>query len=262
MLKLFQSDNLRVKISEDRSQMGACAAADIAACIAALLDKKDKINMIFAAAPSQTDMLNALVKAEGIDWTRVSAFHMDEYIGLQADAPQGFGNFLSRYLFSKLPFGNVYYIGTNISDVETECERYATLLRDHPADIVCMGIGENGHIAFNDPHAANFNDTRIVKVVDLDERCRLQQVNDGCFAALDDVPKRAITLTIPTLIHAEHIFCVVPGELKRDAVTQTVRGEISTACPSTILRRVPHAILYTDEQSGRDLLDETGEEAV
>ena len=132
---------------------------------------------------------------------------------------------------------------------ETECERYAKLLKENPVDIVCMGIGENGHIAFNDPHVAEFDDKMVVKPVKLDEVCRNQQVNDGCFETIEEVPQYAITLTIPTLISAKYNFCVVPAKTKAVAVKNTVEGEISEACPASILRNKDYAIMYCDADS-------------
>ena len=179
----------------------------------------------------------------------MNAFHMDEYIGLSADAPQGFGNFLKAHIFGLAPFKSVNYIDISAKDPDKECERYAALLAEYPTDIVVMGIGENGHIAFNDPPVADFNDPKAVKPVLLDEICRNQQVNDGCFATLDDVPKYAITLTVPTLFAGDHLFCIVPAKTKANAVKATLCGEIGEACPATVLRRHPSAILYLDGDS-------------
>ena len=177
---------------------------------------------------------------------------MDEYIGLSADAPQGFGNFLKNAIFSKIPFGKVCCLEST-NDPEKECERYAELLKEYPADIVCMGIGENGHIAFNDPHVADFHDSRIVKIVDLDDVCRMQQVHDGCFASIDEVSKQALTLTIPVLTAPKYVFCVVPGKTKAEAVEKTVNGAVSPSCPASILRTHENAVLYLDEDSAEKL---------
>ena len=195
-MNTFQKDLLTVNVYESRTEMGEAAAADIKACILSLLQTKETINMIFAAAPSQNEVLYALATDTEIPWNRVNAFHMDEYIGLSADAPQGFGNFLKEHIFGLADFKSVSYINVSASDAEAECERYAALLAKHPTDIVVMGIGENGHIAFNDPPVADFKDPKAVKPVELDQVCRNQQVNDGCFARLEDVPKTAITLIV------------------------------------------------------------------
>ena len=248
-MKTLKKDLLTVNIYDSRDEMGKAAGADIKACILALLEKKETINMIFAAAPSQNEVLASLAEDKEIPWNRVNAFHMDEYIGLSADAPQGFGNFLKAAIFGRAPFKSVNYINISATDAEAECERYSKLLADNPTDIVVMGIGENGHIAFNDPPVADFNDSRKVKPVQLDEICRQQQVNDGCFATINDVPKTAITLTCPTLFSGDHLFCIVPAPTKAKAVKATVCGEIGEACPATILRRHNSAILYLDPDS-------------
>lgn len=248
-MKSLKKDLLTVNIYEKRSEMGEAAAHDIKACILSLLKNKETINMIFAAAPSQNEVLAALANDKEIPWNRVNAFHMDEYIGLSSDAPQGFGNFLKDHIFGVAGFKIVNYIDISACDVEKECERYAALLKEYPTDIVVMGIGENGHIAFNDPPVADFNDPKVVKPVELDEICRNQQVNDGCFAKLDDVPKMAITLTVPTLFAGDYLFCIVPAATKAGAVKATVCDEIGEKCPATILRRHKNAILYLDGDS-------------
>lgn len=249
LMKTGKSDLLTYKIFETRAEMGKAAADEAAIAIKKLISDKGEINMIFAAAPSQNEFLAALIEDKSIDFTKINAFHMDEYIGLPAEAPQGFGNFLRRAIFEKVPFKSVNTIDTTASDPERECARYSTLLKEFPCDIVCMGIGENGHIAFNDPHVADFNDPKAVKVVSLDDTCRMQQVNDGCFKAIDDVPKFALTLTIPTLFAPEYIFCIVPAKTKANAVKETLTGEISVVCPASILRKHTNALLYLDINS-------------
>lgn len=248
-IKYGEKDSLKYCIFETRAEMGAVAADNIAEEIKRQLSKKDEINMIFAAAPSQNDVLASLISRKDIDWSRINAFHMDEYIGLSADAPQGFGNFLKNAIFGRVPFKSVNFIDSTATDPQAECERYASLLNAHKCDIIVMGIGENGHIAFNDPHVASFNDEKAVKVVELDDICRQQQVNDGCFAKLDEVPKQAITLTIPTLVAPETVFCIVPAKTKAQAVFNTINGGISEQCPASILRRHPNAKLYLDKDS-------------
>lgn len=255
MLKSMQADRLAVHIYATRDEMGKAAAADISACIKALLSQKPEINMIFAAAPSQNEVLAALVNDPSIPWKRINAFHMDEYVGLDKSAPQGFANFLKNAIFDKVPFKSVNLIDCT-ADPDEEAARYGALLAANPVDIVCMGIGENGHIAFNDPHEADFADPLPVKKVSLDEVCRMQQVHDGCFAAIDEVPKYALTLTVPTLAKPAYQFCVVPAATKADAVKHTVCGEIGAHCPATVLRTLPHAVLYCDRDSGKYLLED------
>ena len=246
---IHKKDLLNIQIYKTRSEMGEAAARDIKACILSLLEKKESIRMIFAAAPSQNEVLAALANDKEIPWERVDAFHMDEYIGLDAEAPQGFGNFLNRAIFGVAPFRSVSYIDITAEDAERECERYAALLCAAPIDIVVMGIGENGHIAFNDPPVADFNDPKAVKPVVLDEICRQQQVNDGCFPSIDRVPTHAITLTCPTLASAEYLFCIVPAPTKAEAVYHTLHDKISERCPATILRTHENAVLYLDGDS-------------
>ena len=248
-MESFIQDSLQVKIFENRELMGKSAADDIAAKICELLEIKEEINMIFAAAPSQNDVLKALVENPSINWGRINAYHMDEYIGLDKAAVQGFGNFLKAHIFGKVNFKSVNYINSTTVDPEAECIRYTELLEKNPTDIVVMGIGENGHIAFNDPDVANFNDNKAVKVVKLDDICRQQQVNDGCFEKIEDVPKYALTLTIPTLIKAPFLFCIVPAKTKAKAVKETIYGEIDETCPASILRTQKNASLYLDSES-------------
>lgn len=254
MLKTITSDKLTVQICETRREMGDLAGHDIAEYLRKLLAEQDEVNMIFAAAPSQNETLEALCAAEGIDWTRVNAFHMDEYIGLPEGAPQTFVTYLYDHIFGKLPFRNIFCIRGFEEDIEAECARYTALLEEYPTDIVCLGIGENGHIAFNDPWIAQFNDDCMIKKVPLDEVCRMQQVHDGCFPELEDVPTHALSLTIPALTKAKAMFCSVPAKTKREAVTRTVNERISEDCPATIMRLHDHAVMYVDSDSGADLL--------
>jgi len=250
-LRKIKKDCLTVKAFPSRDQMGAAAAAENAACIAKLMEEKETVNMIFAAAPSQNEVLKGLCEDKSIQWQRINAFHMDEYVGLDCDAPQRFVNFLKDALFDHVPLRNVFLLDGNNGD--EEIDRYSRLLEENPVDIVCMGIGENGHIAFNDPHVADFKDSALVKVVDLDETCRMQQVHDGCFASLDKVPTHALTLTVPALARAKYHFCVVPAPTKAQAVYNTVCGSIGEHCPATVLRNLPNAVMYCDRDSAAQL---------
>ena len=229
--------------------MGEAAANDISEKIKELLAQKSEINMIFAAAPSQNDVLKALVEDKSIEWNRVNAYHMDEYIGLDKNAPQGFGNFLKAHIFGLVPFKSVNYIDITTESPEKEAERYGKLLKDNPTDIVVMGIGENGHIAFNDPDVADFKDEKTVKPVKLDDVCRQQQVNDGCFESIEKVPTHAMTLTVPTLVAAPWLFCIVPAATKAKAVYETINGTMDEHCPASILRAKDDAVLYLDKDS-------------
>ena len=250
-MKTLKADKLQVKIFETRKLMGEEAAKDIKAKIKELLTRQKEINVIFAAAPSQNDVLKALVEDKEIEWNKINAYHMDEYIGLDKDAPQGFGNFLKSHIFGLVPFKSINYIDITASDPKKEAERYGELLKKNPTDIVVMGIGENGHIAFNDPPVADFNDPQWVKPVKLDEICRQQQVNDGCFSSIEEVPQYAMTLTVPSLVRAPHLFCIVPAATKAKAVKETLEGSIDEHCPASILRLQENAILYLDNESSK-----------
>ena len=247
-MKELKIDRLAVKILPAGEEMGAVAAEDICRKIQELLSVKEEINIIFAAAPSQNDVLGALVESD-VDWKRINAYHMDEYIGLDRKAPQGFGNFLMEHIFGKVPFKSINLIDCEADDPEKECQRYAGLLEEHPADMIIMGIGENGHIAFNDPWSADFRDPKKAKVVRLDDVCRQQQVNDGCFEELEQVPKMAVTLTCPVFMEAPALFCIVPARTKAQAVKRTLYGAVNEECPATVLREHPSAVLYLDADS-------------
>jgi len=252
--KTIQKDSLLIKIFDTAQAAGQHAAREGAAVLRKLLNEKDMVNLIFAAAPSQNHTLAALAKEPNIDWSRVRAFHMDEYIGFGREKEQSFGYYLDKHLFSLVPIGEIHYVDGAANDPEAECKRYESLLSAYPPDMVFLGIGENAHIAFNDPWVADFQDKKLVKVVPLDETCRTQQVHDGCFPTLGDVPTHALTLTVPALFQAAHLFCTVPGPTKAEAVRHTITAEISEAYPSTIMRRHKHATMYCDRESGRFLL--------
>ncbi|MBF9036684.1 glucosamine-6-phosphate deaminase [Rhodobacterales bacterium HKCCE2091] len=231
--------------------MADLAAEAIAAALRDALARKDRARIVFAAAPSQAEVLAALVAAEGIDWSRVVAFHMDEYIGLPEGAPERFASWLDHHVFSRLPLAEVHPIRPD-GDPDTVCAEYARLLDEAPIDVVCLGIGTNGHIAFNDPPVADFDDPLDVKVVELDPVCRQQQVDDKCFATLGDVPLRAITLTIPRLLRADRLVCAAPGRMKRAAVREALTGLITTDCPASILRTHPGCTIFLDRETDPD----------
>jgi glucosamine-6-phosphate deaminase len=252
VLKDSSLDTIAVHVAESREAMGARAAADIAEDIRIRVRNQPGVRIIFAAAPSQSEMLAALREEKDVDWSRVTAFHMDEYLDLPADAPQRFGLWLRRAIFDRLNFAAVHLIEPG-DDPGQAAADYAGKLRAAPIDIVCCGIGANGHLAFNDP-PADFNDPLTIKIVELDPTCRQQQVDDGCFATLDDVPSRALTITLPALLDAGAIFCTVPGISKREAVRHAVSDPIGPGCPATTLRRHPRSTLYLDPDSAGDLL--------
>jgi glucosamine-6-phosphate deaminase len=253
LTEIMTADKLRVKTFGTRLLMGAGAAYDVSEQIRELLTKQDFVNIIFAAAPSQNEFLSSLSQQKELDWSRVNAFHMDEYVGLDKNDPRSFGYFLKKRIFDQVPFHEVHYLDGSTGDSDTECQRYSDLLMQYSTDIVCMGIGENTHLAFNDPHVADFNDPDMVKLVTLAEASRQQQVHDACFARIDDVPTSALTLTIPALLQANSIYCIVPGSNKAEAVYHTLHSEVKEDYPSTSLRNHSNATLYLDKNSSEKL---------
>jgi len=240
---------LKVRAYENSRIMNREAAKDISACIIEKLKAKDILNIVFGATPSLYEFLATIALNKDIDWSRVNAFQTDEYINLPDGAPQSSEKFLRKAIFSKVLFQSVYDMnGFNLSPSAT-CEKYTQLLLRNPIDIVIMGIGENGRLAFNDPYVALFNDLKMVKVVTLDEKERQQQVIDGSFASLDLVPAYAISLTIPTLMSAVKIFCLASGKEKANVLKPTLLGEVKEHCPASILRTHPSAVLYCDKDS-------------
>lgn len=250
LIREFKVDALRVLVYKTRSDMGTAAyelykqkVKQIAA------DKKENIRAIFAAAHSQSDFFAALAQDKEIDFSRIDAFHMDEYMGLGDDAPQNFGNFLKNIIFSKQNFNTVNYVNPGAGNIDEECLRYEKILKAAPLDIVSLGIGENGHIAFNDPCEARFDDPRWVRETALDLICRQQQVNDGEFAHIDEVPKTALTLTIPALMSCRTVVGIVPDIRKAKAVYETLNGPVSESCPASILRTHNDATLFIDQDA-------------
>lgn len=237
-----------LSVFSTRLQMGQAAARDAGEQMIRLLKEKPTISCLFAAAPSQQEFLDALAVYPGIDWQRVVAFQMDEYIGLPSDSDATFAAFLNRAIFSKVPFAAVhlmkdYYAGGD------PVLAYTALLEKHPLDIVFLGIGENGHIAFNDPGIADFEDPLSMKVVALDDKSRQQQVHDGCFPTLEDVPKQAYTLTIPVILSAALRYCIVPNRLKAPAVKAALEGPVTEECPASILQKAPGTYMYIDKEA-------------
>jgi len=246
----FKVDLLNVEVYSSRLGLGIAAGKAAGNAIRDAITQKGEARVIFAAAPSQNETLDVLCNESGIDWTKVTALHMDEYVGLPENSPARFGYYLKQHVFSRLPFKKVYLLDDPQLGLSTDelLQRYREILAQAPVDVVIMGIGENGHIAFNDP-PVDFQDPMPVKVVELDEVCRLQQVHDGCFPDLDAVPGKAVTLTVPTLLQAERLICAVPGATKTAAVRRTLVGDVSPLCPATILRTHKAATLYVDTDS-------------
>ncbi|MBX3053463.1 MAG: glucosamine-6-phosphate deaminase [Caldilineaceae bacterium] len=253
-LSTFTIDSLTAEIHPDKTTTSQAAAVFVADQIRAAMAARGSSRVIFATGASQYDFLDALCKTPAIDWSRVTAFHLDEYVGISADHPASFRRYLQERLFSRLPFAAVHLLAGDAPDPAAECRRYASLLAEAPVDIACVGIGENGHLAFNDP-PADFHTTAAVHVVDLDEACRAQQVGEGHFPSLAAVPPQALSMTVPAILAARVISCVVPDARKAEAVRCTLQGPIDPACPASAMRTHAHCRLYLDSASASLLTD-------
>ncbi len=244
-------DQLPVRVYPSNEAMGQAAAASAAAVIQQAIAQRGAANVILATGNSQLTFLRSLREMEDIEWRHVRVFHMDEYVGLDPRHPASFPLFLRRHFLDYVDVGAFFPVAAPAEDTEAACRAYESLLRHHPADLCACGIGENGHLAFNDPPYADFDDPLWVKVVRLDERSRRQQVGEGHFASLDEVPTHAVTLTIPALLAAGTMLCIVPEARKAEAVQAALRGPVTEDCPASILRTQGHARLYLDPDSGK-----------
>lgn len=251
-MKELQKENLKVKIYDTVEDIGQAAAISVARILNETIEKKGFANLILATGASQFSFLEQLQKQK-IDWQKITVFHLDEYKGMPITHPASFRKYLKERILEKVQPKMVYYLEGDATDIEGEVTRYEELLKTHPIDIACIGIGENGHIAFNDPPVADFNDPKLVKVVELDEACRKQQLGEGWFPTFNDVPTHALTLTISAIMSCRAISCVVPDDRKAGAVYNTLNAEISTACPATILRTHLNTVLYLDKTSASRL---------
>jgi glucosamine-6-phosphate deaminase len=249
----LQRDLLRTVVLPDRPALGAAAADHAANRLRARLETADRARVVFAAAASQNEFLAALARADGIDWSRVEAFHLDEYVGLPPGDPRSFGQWLEEHIWSLVRPGRIERLDGRNPDPGAECARYGRLLSDGGIDLALIGIGENGHLAFNDPHVADFADPLIVKPVEIDETSRRQQVRDGAFLSFELVPRLAMTVTMSTILASRAISVVVPGPQKAAAVAATLDGPIETACPASALRRHPDAVLFIDEAAASNV---------
>ena len=240
---------MNVEVFPDPAALGAAAAAAAAESLRQIIQAQGSARLVLAAAPSQLHTLAALSVAEGIDWSRVEAFHMDEYVGLPPDSQQRFGRWLRRHFTDQVPLSVIDPDGG--AEPDAEAAGYAELVSKAPIDIVLAGIGVNGHLAFNDP-PADLTTTDVVQVVALDSTSRTQQVDEGLFAELTDVPTHAWTMTVPFLLSAREIFCMVSGSAKRDAVRRTLTGVVDPAVPASALHTHPRARLYLDQEAYPD----------
>jgi len=227
--------------------MGVAAGVHAAGRLRSVLAAQPRARVIFAAAASQLEALDALVAEEGIDWARVDAFHLDEYVGLLQGDPRSFGRWLDDHIWTRVHPGRVERLDGGNPDPVAECARYGALIADGGLDLALIGIGENGHLAFNDPHVADFHDPLVVKPVEIDDTSRHQQVRDGAFPSFELVPRLAMTVTMSTILASRAISVVVPGAQKARAVARTLDGPIETACPASALRLHSDVVLFVDE---------------
>jgi glucosamine-6-phosphate deaminase len=245
-------DSLPVAVYESNDEMGMAAALDAREVINEAVADRGEANIILATGNSQLSFLHVLRDLEGIDWSKIEVFHMDEYVGIDPNHRASFPLFLRKHILDAVSPRAFYPVPGQAGDLEKACREYETLLRAHPADMVALGIGENGHIAFNDPPAV-FDDPVWVKVVELVETARRQQVGEGHFDSLEEVPTHAITLTVPALLAAKAMLCIVPEERKAEAVRSCLKEPISEDRPGSVLRQVRHARLYLDEDAASRL---------
>jgi glucosamine-6-phosphate deaminase len=251
-MKTLSVDNLQISIYQKKSEMAIAAAEYVASILAKTIKKNGSANMILATGASQFEFVENL-KLMPLDWKAITVFHLDEYKDMAITHPASFRKYLKERILDKVQPAKVYYLEGDAPDIEAETRRYEELLRRHDIHVACIGIGENGHIAFNDPPVADFADPRLVKVVELDEACRKQQFGEGWFPTLADVPTHALSLTIPAIMRCQAISCVVPDRRKADAVFNALNGPISTACPASILRHHPNTTLFLEPDSASRL---------
>lgn len=247
-VRVLEVDKIRVEVYESKEALGKAAAKAAALAIAEILQKKDKANLSFATGASQFEFMAGLREQE-IDWSRVVGLHLDEYLGISKDHPASFRRWLQERVIKPFQPSAFHFIEGDADDTDAEIARYVRILEEHSIDLGFVGIGENGHIAFNDPPVADFNDPHKVKVVELDEACRRQQLGEGWFPTFEDVPTHAITLTVPAIMEFKQIISVVPDKRKAEAVRAALTGPIETACPASILRTHPNLVMYLDTES-------------
>ncbi len=248
-IKTFKVDELPVRIYAGQRKLAADAARMAQEFLVQCLADRGSASAILATGNSQIQFLDELIKLGGVDWSKITLFHMDEYLGIDANHKASFRRYMRERVESRVQPKAFHYLQGDADQPLTECARYADLLQAQEIDLCCMGIGENGHLAFNDPHVAEFDDPWAVKLVSLDLKCRQQQVNEGHFPSVDDMPRFAYTLTISTLCAVRKIICIAPEKRKAQAVHNALRENVSTNCPASYLRTQPHAVLLLDQDS-------------
>jgi len=247
--RTFTVDSLLVRVFASDADLATAAAVEASETIRAAVRAAGRATVMFASGDSQLPFLEGLAQQPDVPWSSVVAFHMDEYLGMPSSHPASFRRYMHQRVVAPLRPAEFHDLDGDARDPEAEADRYAGLLREHPLDLCCLGMGENGHLAFNDPEVADFHDPLDVKVVELDDRSRRQQVGEGHFPSLAAVSRRAITVTIPALLRARHVLAIVPEVRKAQPVRDALDGPVAEACPASILRRHAHAILLLDEPS-------------
>lgn len=255
LLKSFPFGEHTARIYDSIEAMGEAAAEEAAHIIREALESKPVVRIMIGTGNSQESTIDALVQRSDLDWSRIEVFHMDEYIGISPDHSASFRRWLKTRVADVAKPAVMHYMMGDADDIGAEIQRYSALLNESALDLSFLGFGENGHIAFNDPHVADFNDPATVKAVDLDEACRRQQVGEGHFPDLESVPTHALTVTCPGLLRARALVCVVPEKRKAEAVRDALKGPVDTACPGSIVRTHPGARLFLDREAASLLED-------
>ncbi len=245
---------MKVTVAETDKELGQLAGKASAELIRQTIDRKGFANIILATGTSQFETLNQLIVEEDIDWSKVTMFHLDEYIGLPVTHPASFRKYLKERFLEKVPALNNVFLINGETDAEGQIGKLSTAITQHPIDVALVGIGENGHLAFNDP-PADFDTEQPYLVVNLDEPCRKQQMNEGWFESLEDVPAQAISMSIKQIMKSAHIVCSVPDERKSEAVKNTLEQEVSNEYPASILQIHPDCQFFFDKNSARLLAE-------
>jgi glucosamine-6-phosphate deaminase len=252
--RAFHVDKLSVRVLSNDDEVGRAAADYVEDTLKGVLERKGYANIIIATGASQFTFYDQLKRKSNIDWSEITVFHLDEYAGMSDQHPASFRKYLKERILDSVKPKMTHFLNGDAEDLEAETKRYENLLKTMEIDLACIGIGENGHIAFNDPGVADFEDPRLVKIVELDETCRKQQLGEGWFPTLDEVPTHALTLTVPAIMRAKTISCVVPDTRKAEAVNNTLYGPVSEESPASILRTHENAVLWLDKNSASKVI--------
>ncbi len=249
LVRGFEKENLHVLVFENRDLLGKSAAKAVADLMRRVIAEKGRVRMVFASAMSQVDFLKYLGEERNFDWKSVTAFHLDDYVNFPKSHPQSFSRFLIDRLFSRTPGVDFHPVDSEASDPAAECRRYTALLNEAPIDIMILGIGESGHLAFIDPPYCDFDDPETFKLTDLDERSREQMIHDGCFDRIEEVPRRAFTMTVPACLGGAFTVVIVPTALKAPTIKAVIEGPVTKDVPASILRKKENAWLLLDQDS-------------